>query len=107
MLCRWTSQKNLKCPSERGDGCFRTSTSCGSWPSTNAVIVTVEVRSCGARGCTRRRSPNGADNVTKAHCMPWGQRAADAQLSRMNGEVARLRQEVARLQAELGKAQRV
>ena len=62
-----TSQQNQRSPSARSGGCFRPSTNCGFWLNTNVVIGTVEARCFGVRASTRRRSPNGADNVTKEH----------------------------------------
>src|SRR6266851_7456824 len=84
MLCRWTSEGNPRYRSGRHDGCFPPSTSCGSWPNTNDVTVTVEAPCFAARGCIRRRSLNGVVSEKKERWKHWVGHVADRQLTSVN-----------------------
>jgi hypothetical protein len=57
---------------------FWCSTSRGSSPNTNAVIVMVEARCFGAKGCIRRRSRNGAASERKVLGKLWTTRSRPA-----------------------------
>ena len=104
MLCRWTSQQNQRSPSARSGGCFRRSTSCGSWPSTNVAIGDGEAR------CLRR------EGLYTSSISEWRRQRDEGALQALGGdarstagdprerELAQLRQENAALAGGSGQS---